>query len=170
MEVQPLSGTQKSFMNEERKLNCTIVGSFRFKREIDLAREEFEDSGVEVLAPEKGQVLVPRRTLFKPKEQVFRPLSLERNMPIKVVEDNFLRDIERSDLVYIVAVDGYMGASTSMELGFAAGMGKRIFSNEDICMSPDTPIERQFLIRESVRTMLPSEAVAEVRKIMCWPD
>lgn len=147
-------------------LSCTIIGSFRFKREIDLTREELEDNGVKVLAPERGRVIIPRKTLFKPKEQIFRPLSQERGMSIKTVEDKFLRDIARSDFVYVVAVDGYTGTSASMEIGFVLGVGKRIFSSERIYLPSDTTVDRRRLIEENVKIGSVIEALGEMRDVL----
>jgi ribA/ribD-fused uncharacterized protein len=45
---------------------------------------------------------------------------------------NFLKKIENSSILYVVADNGYVGASTTLEVGFAFGQSKKIFSTEPI--------------------------------------
>jgi len=125
-------------MNEERQLKCTILGSFRFKTEIDRTREELEDNGVEVLAPEKGQVFSPPAQRQIRVTSTFKPLPSERKTPIRSVEDMFLESIKDSDFVYVVDIDGYVGTVVSMEMGVAIASGKPVYIKEAIDLRLDS--------------------------------
>ncbi len=110
------------FLLPEKSPNVTISGSFKFKREIDLAIEEFKDRGVRVLAPARGGILTA--------EGGFGFLAGETG--IKRTEDDFLVKIIRSHGHYLVTPGGYFGESTAMELGFSVTAGKVVAVSEVI--------------------------------------
>ena len=103
----------------QNELSCTILGSFRFKAEIDRVCEEFTDLGVRVLAPPIGPVFSTpsHRHVLTPKD--FRPLPSERNHSPADVEESFLRYLSRSDFGYVVDINGYVGPVVNFEMGFA---------------------------------------------------
>lgn len=124
-------------MKPERKLQCVVSGSFKFKPEIDRAIDEFSELGVKVLAPDKGWLQKPSRLLHSLAEKGFRPLPSERKMTSVQVEDAFLRALSQSDFVYVVNPEGYVGSMVSLEIGFAMGLGIPIYSQEQISPTLD---------------------------------
>jgi hypothetical protein len=123
----------------QENIKCTILGSFKFKREIDLCREEFEDNGVLVLAPEKGQVYSPPNRRHIQIAASFRPLPTERYTPIKAIEDAFLMAISQSNLAYLVDINGYVGSTVSLEIGFILARNIFLYASETInsLLDPD---------------------------------
>jgi hypothetical protein len=137
-------------MDSERKLTTTISGSFKFKPEIDTIIEEFTGLNVLVLAPEKGWLLLPTRIHLKFSDEVFKPLPSERDKPIKVVEDEFLSAIKKSDFLYVVCPDGYVGNSSMMEIGFAIALGIPVFASHPINVLEPDPMLQHFINQISI--------------------
>ncbi len=150
-------------MTKENDLSCSIIGSFKFKPEIDMVIEEFEDLGVKVLAPNKGWLYVHPHKQVIPESKQYRPLPLEKHMSLRQVEDRFIDAINRSKFVYIVNPHGYIGASGAFEFGIAMGQEKPIFLQEEVDYSnePD-PLFRQKIERHS-QVKSPSETVIYMR-------
>src|SRR3990167_5876534 len=105
-------------------LTGTILGSFRFKAEIDAARTQFENLGAVILAPETGLPWHPRRG--------FLPLESELYMDRGQVEDEFLRAVGRSRFIYVVNSGGYVGEAVSLEIGASVAAYKPIYAQEPI--------------------------------------
>ncbi|MFA6602572.1 MAG: hypothetical protein WCT01_02090 [Candidatus Shapirobacteria bacterium] len=145
------------------EINCVILGSFRFKREIDLAREEFEDLGVLVLAPEPGSVYSPpsRRQIFVAKG--FRPLPSEVNQPIAKVEGDFLRAIDRAHFTYLVNLDGYVGTTVSFEIGFVLARGIPLYAMCPIDTRPDPDLWWQNIVAR-IPVLSPSDALNDFKQ------
>jgi hypothetical protein len=117
----------------ESDLKACVSGSFyKFKPEIDLAIEELNDHGVTVLSPTKGWLYKPPQRIFNPKEDKFRPLPSEVGMGIKEIEDDFLRSIKKSDFLYVINPQGYVGNAVCLEIGFAIGNGIPVFLQQEI--------------------------------------
>lgn len=126
--IPSLGTTLESEMANTEKLKCTISGSFKYKPEIDLARDEFSDRGFIVLAPGKGWLVHHSNQPYQnPKTSTFRPLPGEKYMDLKAVEDSFLENITRSDFLYVLNPEGYLGNSTCLEIGFAIARGIPVF-------------------------------------------
>ncbi len=89
-----------------------------------------EDLGVTVLAPEKGWLYIPSRHLLK--TSGFRSLPNEVGKTKKQIEDEFLDCIRKSDFLYVVNENGYIGSTVMMEIGFAIGSGIPIYTSNPI--------------------------------------
>ncbi len=117
----------------ERELKACVSGSFfKFKPEIDLAIEELSDLGVTVLAPDKGWLYIPPQKIMRPKDYEFRHLPTEKGMSIKEVEDDFLSSVAKSDFLYVVNPNGYIGETVSMEIGYAIALGVPVFLQQEV--------------------------------------
>jgi nucleoside 2-deoxyribosyltransferase len=144
---------------ESHELKAVISGSFKFKPEIDAAHEAFRDHNVLVLAPDKGWLyMAPHQLSIIKESDMLRPLPSEQHMTAFEIEQSFLDSMRRSDFLYILNQEGYVGNSTAFELGFAIGIGKPIYASEAIILDePDLTIRA--LINEYV-TVLPIEQIA----------
>lgn len=146
-------------MNNERRLSCVISGSFeKFKPEIDKAIDDFTELGVNVIAPEKGW-------LYRPPERradtPFRPLKSEISMTIKEIEEAFLRGIDKSDFVYIVNPDGYIGSTVAFEIGYATRGRLPLFAREHFSRFIDSG--SLFEIISEIKIVSPEEVVANLK-------
>lgn len=104
------------------KLKATISGSFqKFLREIKQIIDEFEKNEIEILSPKLSNV--------KSNENNFIIFEHENKLP-KNLEISHLKAIERSDFLYIVNPQGYIGNSCAMEIGFALAHNIPIFTLE----------------------------------------
>ncbi|MFH1970963.1 MAG: hypothetical protein ABIJ05_01070 [Patescibacteria group bacterium] len=117
----------------EKDLKACVSGSFdKFKPEIDLAIDELNELGVTVLSPSKGWLYKPSQRIFNPKEDKFRPLPSETGMGIKEIEDDFLSNVKKSDFLYVINPEGYIGNVVGLEIGFAIASGIPVFLQQKI--------------------------------------
>jgi hypothetical protein len=106
----------------ERPIFVTVSGSFRrHLTAIQDAVAEFSDAGAFVLSPADPRIV----DSFG--EFVFVSSDLRRS--IKGVQNRHLEAIRRSDFLWLACPDGYVGASASLELGYAAAVGVPVYSD-----------------------------------------
>ena len=105
-------------------MKCTISGSFRkFHAEILRAYDVFDNNGISVLAPRKSEAKNPGAEL----------ILLETDpsgATVKQIEDAHLAAIAASNFLYVVNPGGYIGPSVTLEMGYAHGLKKPIFSSD----------------------------------------
>ena len=102
-------------------MKVTISGSFRKHLETIIEyKEQFEKQGFEVLSPKSGKVVSNHEGF----------IILENDSGnIDHIESLHLKAIAESDILYVICNDGYIGNSTSMEIGFANALNLPIFGN-----------------------------------------
>ena len=106
-------------------LKIVISGSFRKHLPgIQDKIKEFKSLGFEVLSPVISTAVNPGE------EFVF--LESDKDNNPKELEEKHLQAIQEASTLYIFNPDGYLGNSTQMELGFALGVQKPIYSYEEI--------------------------------------
>ena len=117
--------------------SVVICGSRRFKAEAKKFAEELQKLGVVVYAPyhHSGQ---DEWENFSKDYQTFIALGL--------THDHFYK-IRMADVVFVYNKGGYAGPSTTLEIGFAAALGKPIYA-----LAPDKELCRHALFREVVST------------------
>lgn len=143
---------------KEKLLKATVSGSFdKFKPEIDLAITELQDLGVTVLAPDKGWLYIPPTGAARSKTE-FRPLPSERYMSPKQVEDSFLNSIRKSDFLYVLNLEGYIGNMVSLEIGFAVALNIPVFLQREPSVLLDLD-ERWEEIKDKIKICTIAEAV-----------
>lgn len=142
-----------------------ISGSFKFKPEIDSAINEFRDLNVIIRAPEIGWLYVPTSGLIvSTANEQFQPLPSERNMLAGEVEAAFLEQLDRSDFVYIMNPEGYIGDMSIFEIGYSRGIKKPIYASNPINFSAlgiHDPKMIELLI-VSMPVMTPTEAAQDI--------
>ena len=152
----------KEKLIKTENIKATVSGSFdKFKPEIDLAITELQDLGVTVLAPDKGWLYIPPTGAAKSKED-FRPLPSERYMNPKQVEDSFLNSIRQSDFLYVLNLEGYIGNTVSLEIGFAVALEIPVFMNREPSILLDLD-ERWEEIKSKIVICTIQEAVDIIR-------
>ena len=124
-----------------------ICGSRRFKKEI----REFEGNLV------KAGVIVFSPYLHEGKDE-WDKLSLQykKFVALGLTHDHFYK-IRMADVVFVYNKDGYAGASTTLELGYAVALGKPIYALSD----KDEELCRLTLFREVVKT--PRELINKLK-------
>ena len=101
-------------------VKATVSGSFRRAMgAVQDAVYRLTDAGVHVLSP------ADPRVVGQFGDFVF--VASDRARAIKVVQSRHLAAIEASDLLWLVAPDGYIGQSGAMEVGFAVSVGTPVF-------------------------------------------
>jgi hypothetical protein len=122
-------------------IRATVSGSFhRHLDAITRAVYELTDLGVRVVSPADPRIVETFGVLNFVASDQFRT--------IRLVQDRHLESIRSSDFIWLVASDGYVGQSASMEIGFATAHGIPIFSADTVF---------DFTLREYVR---PVESIA----------
>ncbi len=108
---------------EKREISVVISGSFRRHYDaIKSAIKDFENLDVKVLSPKSSQII-------NPGEEVAILATDDVQSP-DILEKRHLEAIQRADALYISNPEGYLGASTILELGWANALGKPIFSSD----------------------------------------
>lgn len=112
-------------MKMTRKMKIVISGSFsKHYSEIKKLIIEFEKEEVLVLSPKISKIVNPG--------EKFPILLSDTVQNPKEIEKQHLDAIYHSDALYICNPDGYVGSSSSMELGWALAFNKPIYSQVKI--------------------------------------
>ena len=102
-------------------LRATVSGSFhRHMGAISSAVYDLSARGIRVLSPADPRVVDAHGE--------FLFVASDRVRSVRLVQDRHLEAIRCADFLWLVCPDGYVGQSASMEIGFAAGAGVKIFS------------------------------------------
>jgi len=148
---------------KDREIKACVSGSFiKSKDKIDSAIDELTSLGVLVLAPDKGWIYKPPQKALRDE---FRPLPSEVDMTINDIENNFLSKVRKSDLLYVVNPEGYIGNSVSMEIGFAIALGVPVFLQAKPSGLLDLD-ERWDEIERKMKVCTIQEALAEAKELV----
>jgi hypothetical protein len=92
-----------------------VAGSRRFSEDFDEAIRILDMTGIEWSTGGKNP-------------------NADSDTPESTRMDNYrmFKIIDDADYVFVIAKDGYVGHSVSMELGYARAKGKKIISSEEI--------------------------------------
>jgi hypothetical protein len=102
---------------------ATVSGSFhRAMSEISRAVYELSDLGIKVLSPADPRIVESSGE--------FLFVASDRVRSIRLVQDRHIESIRASDFLWLVAPDGYVGQSASMEIGFAVASEIPIFGRD----------------------------------------
>ncbi len=88
-----------------------LAGSRKFSDEISRISRALENSGINVL---KGRDYA------------------DENDKEKIFTDKMKQGIEDSDIIYVIAKDGYTGDSTKLEILYAHEKGKELIASETV--------------------------------------
>jgi hypothetical protein len=115
-----------------KNLCVTVSGSFhKHIRAIKEAVGDFTEMKIQVLSPADPRVVDSvGQFLF---------VASDKHRSIRLVQDRHLSAIVYSDFLWLVAPDGYIGQSASLELGFAIAYGIPIFSE---VIPPDLTLQQ----------------------------
>ncbi|MBU1683356.1 nucleoside 2-deoxyribosyltransferase [Patescibacteria group bacterium] len=103
-----------------KEITITISGSFhKHFSEIMNSIEKFNSLGVKVLSPEKSSIVNS--------ENDFVFLEANKGKSMVEIQNEHISSIAKSDFLWIVDSDGYLGTSVAFELGYAVALGVPIF-------------------------------------------
>jgi len=129
-------------------MKTTISGSFRkYLDEIVKVIETFEGNSCKVLSPSH---VAPKN----PGEE-FVLFHGEKTTDPKELETLHLEAIRKSDFLYVVDPEGYVGNSAVMEIGFALAIGKPVY----VLYEP-----REFILKLFVKVANPLKAIELTKK------
>src|SRR6266851_8728516 len=125
---------------------ATVSGSFRrAMRQVQEAVYALTDMGVVVLSPADPRVV--------DQLDAFLFVASDRLRSVRLVQQRHLFAISESDFLWLVAPDGYVGTSATMEVGYAVACGVPVLS---------TSVPMDVTLREFV-TVVPDMKSALVR-------
>jgi nucleoside 2-deoxyribosyltransferase len=129
-----------------------LCGSAKMRDEIFAAGKQLSDSGIQVLTPPLHRI-----------EQLVEGRPAEcRELAWKGATFAHFNRIAKSDTVFIVNPNGYVGPSTTLELGYAVALQKYI-----VAMMPDSQeVARTVLFDLVLGTTNVGQACKELIKIM----
>jgi nucleoside 2-deoxyribosyltransferase len=127
-----------------------LCGSGKLREEIFAAAKYLGDSGVDVLIPPLHRI-----------EQLVEGRPEEcRELAWKGATFAHFNRIEKADIVFIVNPNGYIGPSTTLELGYAVALRKYI-----VAMMPDNQeIAKNVLLDKVLEITDVAEACKELAK------
>lgn len=109
---------------EKIQIFGTISGSFRkFWDDIKKIISEFEKRDIRILSPKISKV--------SQSKDEFVYLNHDKSNPIEIIEKKHLLCISQSDFLFIVNPQGYVGISTSLEIGYALSKGIKVYALEE---------------------------------------
>lgn len=148
--------------------SVVISGSFRKHLEgIQQASQAFQKAGVRVLSPEASAPLNPG--------QEFVLFATDDTHDPKVLEQRHLDAITRADALYVYNPGGYVGASATLEIGWALASHKPIFwkekaqdftialYSEQVCEPAAVPDRLRELRRDPLAQVGPRSSIADVQ-------
>lgn len=150
-----------------------ISGSFKFKPEIDSAINEFRDLNVIIRAPEIGWLYVPTNGLIvATNDERFQPLPNEQHMMAGEVEAEFLAQLDRSDFVYVMNTESYVGDMSIFEIGYAQGIKKPIYASNPLDFHTLGIHDPKMidLLSSSIPIMSPTEAAQDMHAKLAFAD
>lgn len=118
--------------------SVVICGSRRFKKEAKAFADKLKKLGVTVYEP-----------YFHGRDEEWDKLSeYRKNFVLLGLTHDHFQKIRMADVVFLFNKGGYCGNSSTLELGFAAAVGRPIYALSD----KDEEGCRRVLIREMIRT------------------
>jgi nucleoside 2-deoxyribosyltransferase len=115
-----------------------LCGSRRFKPEVKKFAKELKAAGVTVFAPYHHSGQEEWENLSE---------AYKKFIALGLTHDHFYK-IKMADVVFIYNKGGYLGNSTTLEIGYAVALGKPIYAlsnqDEELC--------RRVLIRDFFKT------------------
>lgn len=126
--------------------SVVLCGSRRFKAEMREFGRKLKELGVVVFEP----------YLHSSQEEEWQKLSVDyqKFIALGLTHDHFYK-ISIADVVFIFNKEGYMGISSTLELGFAMGAKKPVYA-----LSHDEELCRHVLFREIIQS--PEELVGKL--------
>lgn len=147
--------------NDDKYETASILGSFNKHYElICRTAEYFQKNGIRVLAPDI--------TSIKENNDGYAILESDQSDDATVLEAKFLENCLKSDFVYVCDLDGYIGKTVMLELGFMLGKGQEVFFME-------TPAQER-LIKEMTQkkpiVYTPKDLVRMIKRLneFSWVD
>jgi hypothetical protein len=114
-------GERREVQQVSRPRRVVVSGSFRrHLSSIQDAVAALESRGVDVLSPSDPRVV--------DEFGEFLFVASDRMRAIRAVQSRHLAAIRAAEFVWLVAPDGYVGQSASMEIGFALATGTPVYS------------------------------------------
>jgi len=116
-------------------LNVTVSGSFtRHIQNVQRAVSDFKARDVKVLSPAEPTVVGQLEGF------VFVASDVHRSP--RLVQDRHLAAIEKSDFLWLICPDGYVGQSASLEIGYAVARGIPVMAQH----APNDLTLRQYVV------------------------
>ena len=91
-----------------------LCGSFKFYQEMNETEEILVKNGIKCIKPIPYPHKDPRKSRTREEEETGTKEHIE--------------NVKQADIIYVVDKDGYVGRSTSVEIGVAYGLGKKIYA------------------------------------------
>lgn len=112
-----------------RPLRTAVCGSYtKYEDMLEKDLSEFPECGVQVLSPKSARI--------DSVHDGFAHLQGDVSRNTRATEDGHLDAISKSDFVWIMNRDGYLGLSAAFEMGFAHAKGVPIFSRTKLANDP----------------------------------
>lgn len=185
----PLGRSNSGYRNQlekkrNRQIQVTISGSYnKYLDEVRQAIKEFKQYRANILSPASGYE--------DDNKNGFSTLAGDPSLVPTVTEARHLDAISKSDLLWLIAPDGFTGFATTLEIGYAYALDTPIFTSDTL----KEPILREYVqkvenpkdavlrvVQDSTNVMTtvllnPVEAInviksqlIELEKLMSWDE
>jgi NTP pyrophosphatase (non-canonical NTP hydrolase) len=143
-------------------VQVTVSGSFtKHWEQVQATVSEFERQGAEVLSPRNGPPIREDEGFIYLREDIGSADAIERR---------HLHAIQRSDLLYIVNPEGYLGTSVALEMGYALAWNTPIWSTTGFSDSPHNLLVRSGGVVQAIEAINDSLGDLEFPKEVGLPD
>lgn len=95
-----------------------LCGSFKFYQQMNKVQEILVTNDKKCIKPVPFPHEDPKKSRAREEEEIGTKAHIE--------------NVKQAGIVYVVDKDGYVGRSTSVEIGVAYGLGKKIYAMEQI--------------------------------------
>ncbi len=95
-----------------------LCGSFKFYQEMNEIEESLIKNGIKCIKPIPFPHEDPKKSRTVEEEETGTKEHIE--------------NVKQADIIYVVDKEGYVGRSTSVEIGVAYGLGKKIYAMNQI--------------------------------------
>lgn len=131
-------------------LDVTVSGSYRkFAEEVGRTIDEFEQLGSRVLSPKSATVLASVDGFVSLRNDCIERIDrvAESGLPgaFQLVENGHLQAIRRSDVLWLVMPNGYLGVAASLELGWALAHEVPIYCALNEWVAAKEPMVRAYV-------------------------
>lgn len=130
----------------------TLCGSGRFKEQIHDIGHQLQNAGYFVMTPPLHEI--DRLTGGADSPEL-------TDLVWKGATHAHLQRVAKADIVFVINPDGYVGNSTTLELGYAIGVGKVV-----VAMQPDREPARQVLYDDVLNVDNPKKAVEALTSVI----
>ena len=129
-------------------MKVTISGSYRkYPEEAANVIQEFQDNGTTILSPLSLDIISSLDGFVALKGDIVEQINHQSDISeaMRIVENNHLKAITQSDLLWLTLTQGYIGPSTSFEMGWAIAHNIPVYAKQKEIQQTTEPLIQMYV-------------------------